>query len=302
MGHGNGWPSRYRNDLFPPTQDGLGLNPVAGGNDDTHQYFGEAYLASKVKLAKNAVVLLNHLCYASGLSEPELPEGTLAQARQRVDNYAAGFIDAGASAVIAEAYASPSNMIRQVLGGGRPIESAWRSAPSANGHLQAFPSTRSPGYVAEMDTETGTSGFSRSIVLKSGLVPSEVLSGARGTVAGPSGLLPAQPTLATSGIKLATPDITDLPTAGATVHLKLPFTIADRKNLPAGLSASVRFDPLDPVAVIPTDPAAPASAAPGASVAPDASAAPAGSPAPKATDAPPAVIVPADRPRRVGWS
>jgi hypothetical protein len=24
MGHGNGWPSRYREDLFPPTQNGSG--------------------------------------------------------------------------------------------------------------------------------------------------------------------------------------------------------------------------------------------------------------------------------------
>ena len=42
MGHGNGWPSRYRDALYPPTQDGFGLNPKAGGNDATHQYFGEA--------------------------------------------------------------------------------------------------------------------------------------------------------------------------------------------------------------------------------------------------------------------
>ena len=53
---------------------------------------------------------------------------------QRVDNYAAGFIKAGAAAVIAEAYASPNHMIKAVLGGGRSIESAWRGAPSKNGH------------------------------------------------------------------------------------------------------------------------------------------------------------------------
>ena len=39
----------------------------------------------------------------AGNTEPGLPEGTLDQAKQRVDNYAAGFIDAGAAAVIAEA-------------------------------------------------------------------------------------------------------------------------------------------------------------------------------------------------------
>ncbi len=90
MGHGNGWPSKYRDALYPPTQNGFGLNPKAGGGDYTHQYFGEASVGGQVKLAKNAVVLLNHLCYASGNTEPGLPEGNLAQAKQRVDNYAAG--------------------------------------------------------------------------------------------------------------------------------------------------------------------------------------------------------------------
>ena len=78
MGHGNGWPSPYRDTLYPPTQDGFGLNPSAGSGDDAHQYYGEGRIASSVHLAKDAVVLLHHLCYASGLSEPGLPEGTLA--------------------------------------------------------------------------------------------------------------------------------------------------------------------------------------------------------------------------------
>ena len=145
MGHGNGWPSRYRDSLYPITQDGFGLNPTAGGGDYQHQYFGEASVASEVKLAKNAVVLLNHLCYASGNSEPGLPEGTLDVAKQRVDNYAAGFIRAGASAVIAEAWSSPSYFVRAILGGGRSIQTAWLKSPSANGHRIAFPSQRSAG-------------------------------------------------------------------------------------------------------------------------------------------------------------
>ena len=56
MGHGNGWPSRYRDSLYPPTQNGFGLNPSAGGNDHDHQYFGEARVAKSVKLAPDAVV------------------------------------------------------------------------------------------------------------------------------------------------------------------------------------------------------------------------------------------------------
>ena len=33
LGHGNGWPSRYRDQLTPETQNGLGLNPNAGAGD-----------------------------------------------------------------------------------------------------------------------------------------------------------------------------------------------------------------------------------------------------------------------------
>src|SRR4029079_6270037 len=181
MGHGNGWPSPYRNTLYPPSQNGFGLNPSAGSGDDQHQYFGEGPIAASIDLAPNAVVLLNHLCYASGNTEPGLPEGTLDQAKQRVDNFAAGFIKAGGAAVGAEAYASPNSPLKAVLSGSRPIEAAWRGAPSANGHAFAFESQRSGNYLAEMDPERGTSGFSRSIVLRSGLAPSDVRRGARGS-------------------------------------------------------------------------------------------------------------------------
>jgi len=279
MGHGNGWPSPYRDSLYPPSQDGFGLNPATGGGDSTHQYFGEASIAAQIKLAKNAVVLLNHLCYASGNAEPGIPEGSLVQARQRVDNYAAGFIKAGASAVIAEAWSSPSYFVKTILAGSRSIQSAWTNAPSANGHRSAFASDRSPGYVAEMDTEYATSGFTRSIVMKAGLASKDVLAGASGSAATATlPVVPGAPTLVTTGIKLATPGIIGLPSAGTSGHINVPFKIKDRKALPKGLEASVRWDPID-VAVVPTDPAnevtgaggvapkSPSAAAPSASAA-----------------------------------
>src|SRR5689334_24640170 len=55
----------------------FGLNPTAGAGDVAHQYFGEGKIAANIRLAKDAVVLLNHLCYASGNSEPGLAEGSL---------------------------------------------------------------------------------------------------------------------------------------------------------------------------------------------------------------------------------
>ncbi len=251
MGHGNGYPSRYRDSLYPPTQNGFGLNPKAGTTDDTsHQYFGEAKVA-KVNLAPDAVVLLHHLCYASGLSEPGLPEGTLDQAKQRVDNFAAGFIRAGASAVIAEAYTSPSGYVTSILGGNKSIESIWNASPSANGKTFAFASDRSPGYIDEMDPSNGTSGFERSIVLKTGLASSDVLAGARGsaTTTGGFAVDPGLPTLLTTGIKLAMPTLTGATSIGRQANLRVPFKIRDRGRLPAVLEASVRWDPVDVVSI-----------------------------------------------------
>jgi hypothetical protein len=259
MGHGNGWPSRYRDSLFPPTQDGFGLNPAPGGGDATHQYFGEGFVGSEIKLARNAVVLLNHLCYASGNSEPGLPEGTLSDARQRVDNYAAGFIKAGAAAVIAEAWSTPNYFVRAILSSNSSIQSAWLHSPSANGHRIAFTSQRSRGYVAQMDPEAATSGFTRSIVMKSGLAPRDVLAGAAGSASAngagdAESLLPPEPTLVGTGLALSAPTFGAVPTAGSKTTIQLPFSIKDRKQLPKKMQASVRWDPID-VPVVPSDPA-----------------------------------------------
>ncbi len=122
LGHGNGWPSKYRKSPWAKTQNGLGLNPEAGAGDKAHQYFGEAYLARDVRLAPHAVVLLVHLCYASGNSEPGLPEGDLATGQKRVDNYAAGWLAAGAEAVLAEGHGGPAYYVRRILAGDGTIE------------------------------------------------------------------------------------------------------------------------------------------------------------------------------------
>lgn len=317
MGHGNGWPSPYRDALYRPTQNGFGLNPKAGGDDATHQYFGESRVAASIKLAKNAVVLLHHLCYASGNSEPGMAEGTLDQAKQRVDNFAAGFIAAGASAVIAEASDGPSGYVKSILGGGRSIDAMWRSAPGANHHTFAFESQRSPGYVAQMDPKRATSGFGRSIVLREGLAPADVLAGARGSATGGSAaggspaVVPGPPNLLATGINLATPTLRGSTAAAGRTTLLIPFKIKDRDDLPSSVEASVRWDPLD-VALVPTDPTTEVpvgSPAPAASPAPSAapSAAPAETPpiarvltepdeAPTATSAPTPAQTPAPTP------
>lgn len=257
MGHGNGWPSKYRSSLYPPTQNGFGLNPSAGSGDSSHQYFGEGLIARDVKLAKNAVVLLHHLCYASGNTEPGLPEGTVAQARQRVDNYAAGFIAAGASAVAADAWSSPAYMVQSVLAGNRSIDRIWRNAPSVNGNFVAFRSQRSPGYIAQMDPANASSGFRRSIVLREGLASRDVLAGGRGNAAASivtEPEVPAAPTLTGRGMSISTPRVRGVASAGEERTIRVPFEIKDRSKLPDGISASLRWDPID-VTTAPLDPA-----------------------------------------------
>ena len=48
------------------------------------------------------MVILNHLCYSAGNSEPGRPAPSPSVARQRIDNYASSFLKTGARAVFAE--------------------------------------------------------------------------------------------------------------------------------------------------------------------------------------------------------
>ena len=165
LGHGNGWPSPY-----PPfqtaTQDGLGLDPAVGANGSAHVYYGEDYIRANIRLAPNAVVLLYHLCYASGNSEPGLAEGTLATARQRVDNYGAGFIGAGARAVFAEGHPAHPVVadIRALFTTNRTMDQIFRAAPTFHDHvLGPYDSQRTPGLRYELDPEHSSSAFYRSL-------------------------------------------------------------------------------------------------------------------------------------------
>ena len=242
LGHGNGWPSRYRDSLYPPSQNGFGLNPIAGAGN-THQYFGEDAIGREVKLAKHAVVVLSHLCYASGNSEPGLVEGPLEVGQQRVDNYAAGFVRAGADAVIADAYLGPAYYVRSILAGKGTIDRIWRKAPSFNGNLLQFASLRSKGYLAEMDTDTPTAGFHRSIVLRVGASALKLLGSATRIV--DSSLPPLEPTIAGLGIGFDQPDLTGAPTAGSTTRLTFRIKASDADSLPRGVMVGVRWDPIE---------------------------------------------------------
>lgn len=293
LGHGNGWPSPYRDALYRPTQDGLGLNPVAGGDDTAHQYFGEAFLAREVRLAPGAVVLLHHLCYASGNSEPGLAEGSLEVAKQRVDNYAAGWLAAGAGAVIADTFGEPGPYLRGLLGTDETVDRIWREAPTFHGHVLTFPSIRSPGNVAAMDPTRSDSGFNRSIVSRPGLDAAQVRDGAGRVATLPIGgrtTEPPVPSLATLGVTFRAPGLVAAGAtpsglvAGTRANLLLPVKTPTGVSLPDHLALGVRWDPL----VVDTAGSA-GSGTPGASPSPSPSPTPGPSPSPRARPIPGAV-------------
>ena len=179
LGHGNGSPSIY-GPLQPITKDGLGLDPGSGADSTRTVYYGEDFIRKDILLAPNAVVLLYHLCYASGNTEPGLAVGTFSEVRQRVDNYGAGFIGAGARAVFAEGHpAHPAtHLIRRLFTTDRTMESLFRGGPTAHGNvLGPYDSQRTPGLQFLVDPDTAEpSGFYRSLIGDGTLTASEVVA------------------------------------------------------------------------------------------------------------------------------
>ena len=176
LGHGNGWPSPYTYDPKYTTKDGFGLNKAANGGDSNLQYYGEPYIATLTP-AHNAVVLLFHLCYASGNSESQDAEPTLSVARQRVDNYASAFLKVGAGAVIADGH-SHTGYVTRLFTTRQTVDQLWRGMPSANGHVSSYASGRTPDATYEMDPNTPTSGYYRSMAGSMSLTTTQVTGAA----------------------------------------------------------------------------------------------------------------------------
>jgi len=186
LGHGNGWPSPYTYDPNYTTKDGFGLNYDNNGDgklsDYENRYYGEPSIRTLTP-APNAVVLFFHLCYASGNSEPGHAAPLPSVARQRVDNYAAAFIKAGARAVVANGHSHDPYYIRALFTTHQTIEQYWRNAPDANDNVGSYASTRNPGYTYQLDPE-GAGRYYRSIAGKMSLTTQQVTGGAYASTSG----------------------------------------------------------------------------------------------------------------------
>jgi len=151
LGHGNGWPSKHR-PFQTRTKDGLGLNAASGRGDYNTEYYGERFIRADVHLASNAVVLLSHLCYASGNPEWGDRASPLPIAKERVDFYAAGFLTTGAKVVFAEGLGDPKFVIRGLFTGNRTMRQIFWSSPLATptGDTIRFDPSRSPRWAKSM--------------------------------------------------------------------------------------------------------------------------------------------------------
>jgi len=150
LGHGNGSPSPYSGGQ--DTHNGLGLNASASGSNTNVRYYGETYVAKDIHLAPNAVVILNHLCYASGNNEWDKGNPTRSVAIQRVDNYGQGFLHAGAAAVFAEGITDPGYILADLFRTNLSMTDIFWASPNAtHSYAISFTSRDTTGAKALMD-------------------------------------------------------------------------------------------------------------------------------------------------------
>jgi flagellar hook assembly protein FlgD len=238
LGHGNGFPSPYTSAPMPDRQNGMGLNPIAGGSSADVKYYGEGFIASGIRLAPRALVLLNHLCYASGNSEPGRTPPSRSVAIQRVDNFAAGFLAAGAGAVIALGHQDAGDMLDGLWTAPGTLDQLFMSRGGIGTGEIRTDSVRTPGVRLHLDPDSATDYY-RSIAGSLDIATSDVLGGAvtPGTP-GPTPMpgTPAPTPTPTPGIPSPTP----VPTAAPTPAPTQPPAGGDATGGP-------RLSPPDPV-------------------------------------------------------
>jgi len=223
FGRGRGFPSPYSSVRRASSQDGFGLNPVAGQGNETTKFYGEAYIR-QITLAPNALVLLHPLAYASGNSETGRTAATLSVARRRVDNYGAGFLAAGAAAVVAETNKSVAVWyIRRVFTQDATLAAIWKAAPTRHGHISGFISNRTSGAVGRTDPVHASSGFTRSIVGRLLSATTSMVRGGLAVAAAPVAAPVAPSTskpivVTTDGVTIDGVTITSTGSSGVAIH------------------------------------------------------------------------------------
>jgi flagellar hook assembly protein FlgD len=169
MGHGNGWPSPYT-PYQEKTKNGVGVNPYDGASQNETLYYGANQIRANWVLAPNAIVFLNHDCYTAGNGEPGMAIPSWDVARQRVDNFAAGFLAVGARAVFAYSWQQFNKTLTSLFSTNKTVEKIFMEPgyrPNAyfgwiGADPRQFPSDRTPGATNFLDPDPAD-GFLRAV-------------------------------------------------------------------------------------------------------------------------------------------
>jgi flagellar hook assembly protein FlgD len=138
LGHGSGFPrpGEQGKDVLQYEQErnrnGLGLNPTCGANNSATTYYGSNLVREQIRFAPNAIVLLNHLCYSAGDGEEWQTIPRRGIAVQRVDNFAAGFLAAGARTVFAWRLQPGDNLVDALYTGHGTMDDIFRTRFGSN--------------------------------------------------------------------------------------------------------------------------------------------------------------------------
>ncbi|MBA2253978.1 MAG: hypothetical protein H0W07_02530 [Chloroflexi bacterium] len=180
LGHGNGWPSEY-----PPyqtdTKNGLGLNPYEGASSYSTKYYGEGPVSKSIRLGTNAIVLLHHMCYSAGNGQSGQSIPSEWTAKQRVDNYGAGFIKSGARAVFAYYWGQQDDFVQQLMTRQATMDQIFmtRGRGDYDGYVGGrdvrFASVRSRPYSGHLDRSNH--GYIRSVVGNLGMTTAQWKAG-----------------------------------------------------------------------------------------------------------------------------
>ena len=151
LGHGNGSPSPY-GAFSALRKNGMGLNSSSGHGNSNVKYWGQTYMRTGLALAPNSVVLLNHLCYASGNSEAGRADPSKSVAMQRADGYGSGFLRTGAKAMFVNGSGSLSSIITDLMTSDKTVGQIFQDDWSFNGERDfQFASRHTPGSTVWMD-------------------------------------------------------------------------------------------------------------------------------------------------------
>jgi hypothetical protein len=176
LGHGNGYPSPY-GPMSGERRNGMGLNSSYNHGNSNVKYYGQTLMRSGLDLDRNSVVLLNHLCYASGNSEPGRKLPTLSIAKQRADGYATGFLRTGARAEFANGHGSLSPIITDLFTTDKTMGQIFQDDRSFSGaHDFKFTSKHTSWATVWMDPSS-KSHYYHSVVGKLTLTATQVRAG-----------------------------------------------------------------------------------------------------------------------------